>query len=82
MKTTAGKLTGNPVSGRLEPRGWFPWIMVADPHKFYHFRLPDAAASFLTPFLIRSYEDAPRHVPRVGGFVEPGMTVIATDRLS
>lgn len=79
---TAGKLMGNPVSRRLEPWGWFPWIMLADPHKFYHFPLRAAAASFLIPFLIRSLQDATRHVLRVGGFVEPEMMVIATGGLS
>lgn len=82
METAAGKLMGNPVSGRLETWGWFPWIMLADPLKFYHFRLRATAVSFPTPFLIRSHQDATRHVPRVGGFVEPEMMVIATDGLT
>lgn len=56
--------------------------MLADPHKFCHFRLQAAAAFFLTPFLIRSCQDATRRVPRVGGFVEPEMMVIATDGAS
>lgn len=70
---------GNPVSGRLEPWGWLPWIMLAHPHKFYHFRLQATATSFLTPYLILSHQDASRHVHRVGGFVEPEMMVITTD---
>lgn len=81
-KRTAGKLMGSPVSRRREPWGWFPWITPADPHKRDHFRLRAAAASFPTPSLIRSPQNATRHVPGVGGFVEPEMMVIATDGLS
>lgn len=66
------------MSGRLEPWGSFPWIMLAGPHSFYHFRLRDTAVSFLIPFSMRSHQDATHHVPRVGGFVEPEMLVITT----
>ena len=82
MKTIAGQLMGNPASGRLEPWGRFPWILLAHPHEFYRFRLRATAASFLTPFLIRSQQEATRHVPRVGGFVEPQAMVIATAGLT
>lgn len=79
MERTVGRLTGNLVSGRLESWGCFPWIMLAGPHIFYHFRLRDTAASFLIPFLIRSHQDATYHVPRAGSFVEPEMLIITTD---
>lgn len=56
--------------------------MLADPQEFYHLSLRDTAASFLTPFLMRSHQEATRVVPRVGGFVEPEMMVIATGGLT
>lgn len=56
--------------------------MVADPQEFYHLRLRVTAASFLSPFLIHSHQEATRLVPQVGGFVEPETMVIATEALT
>lgn len=53
--------------------------MLAHPQEFYHLRLRVTAASFLTPLLMRSHQEATRPVPRVGGFVEPDTMVIATE---
>lgn len=82
MNVTAGKFAGNPDSCSLKPAGWSRWVMLADPHKFYHFRLRSAAASFLTRLLIRSHRVATRGTARVGGFVVPEMLTIATGGLA
>lgn len=56
--------------------------MLADPQEFYHLSLRATAVSFLTPFLMCCHQEAPRLVPRVGGFVEPETMVIATEGLT